>query len=216
MLKEVVKHGTARKADLGFAPQGGKTGTNQGYRDAWYVGFTGHHITGVWFGNDDFTAMKDVTGGLIPAPAWKLIMLEAERGLTPVGLAGIPYDGTYAVAQLDDAKATAQPVVSDEADQGVAGDTLAQNESGDVNNVLNGMFNLFEETPKVAAVKPAKKRRQEALVLPKANVKSEDGSRKKKSLFKQIFGGIGESSEPPSQAEKPKKKKKKNIFDSIF
>ena len=216
MLSAVVKTGTGRRADLGFAPQGGKTGTNQGYRDAWYVGFTGHHITGVWFGNDDFTAMKDVTGGLIPAPAWKLIMLEAERGLTPVGLAGIPYDGTYAVAQLDDAKATAQPVVSDEADQGVAGDTLAQNESGDVNNVLNGMFNLFEETPKVAAVQPAKKRRQEALVLPKANVKSEDGSRKKKSLFKQIFGGIGESSEPPSQAEKPKKKKKNNIFDSIF
>ena len=216
MLSAVVKTGTGRRADLGFAPQGGKTGTNQGYRDAWYVGFTGHHITGVWFGNDDFTAMKDVTGGLIPAPAWKLIMIEAERGLTPVGLAGIPYDGTYAVAQLDDAKATAQPVVSDEADQGVAGDTLAQNESGDVNNVLNGMFNLFEETPKVAAVQPAKKRRQEALVLPKANVKSEDGSRKKKSLFKQIFGGIGESSEPPSQAEKPKKKKKKNIFDSIF
>ena len=216
MLSAVVKTGTGRRADLGFAPQGGKTGTNQGYRDAWYVGFTGHHITGVWFGNDDFTAMKDVTGGLIPAPAWKLIMLEAERGLTPVGLAGIPYDGTYAVAQLDDAKATAQPVVSDEAGQGVAGDTLAQNESGDVNNVLNGMFNLFEETPKVAAVQPAKKRRQEALALPKANVKSEDGSRKKKSLFKQIFGGIGESSEPPSQAEKPKKKKKNNIFDSIF
>ena len=216
MLSAVVKTGTGRRADLGFAPQGGKTGTNQGYRDAWYVGFTGHHITGVWFGNDDFTAMKDVTGGLIPAPAWKLIMLEAERGLTPVGLAGIPYDGTYAVAQLDDAKATAQPVISDEADQGVAGDTPAQNESGDVNNVLNGMFNLFEETPKVAAVKPAKKRRQEALVLPKANVNSEGGGSKKKSLFKQIFGGIGESSEPPSQAEKPKKKKKKNIFDSIF
>ena len=216
MLSAVVKTGTGRRADLGFAPQGGKTGTNQGYRDAWYVGFTGHHITGVWFGNDDFTAMKDVTGGLIPAPAWKLIMLEAERGLTPVGLAGIPYDGTYAVAQLDDAKATAQPVISDEADQGVAGDTPAQNESGDVNNVLNGMFNLFEETPKVAAVKPAKKRRQEALVLPKANVNSENGGSKKKSLFKQIFGGIGESSEPPSQAEKPKKKKKKNIFDSIF
>ena len=56
MLSAVVKAGTGRRADLGFAPQGGKTGTNQGYRDAWYVGFTGHHITGVWFGNDDFTA----------------------------------------------------------------------------------------------------------------------------------------------------------------
>jgi penicillin-binding protein 1A len=213
MLSAVVKSGTGRRADLGFAPQGGKTGTNQGYRDAWYVGFTGHHITGVWFGNDDFTAMNEVTGGLIPAPTWKLIMLEAERGLTPVSLAGVPYDDTYAIAQLDDAKAT---VVSDEADQGAAGDVLAQNENDDVNNVLNGMFNLFEETPKVAVAKPSKKRKEQALVLPKANVQSADSSKKKKNLFKQIFGGIGESSEPPSQAEKPKKKKKKNIFDSIF
>ena len=147
--------------------------------------------------------------------AAKLIMLEAERGLAPVGLAGIPYDDTYAVAQLDDTNPTSPPMVSDEADQGAAGDILAQNDSGDVNNVLNGMFDLFEETPKVAAVKTAKKRKQQALVLPKPNVQSADSSKKKKSLFKQIFGGIGESSEPPSQAEKPKKKKK-NIFDSIF
>ena len=215
MLSAVVKSGTGRRADLGFAPQGGKTGTNQGYRDAWYVGFTGHHITGVWFGNDDFTAMKEVTGGLIPAPTWKRIMLEAERGLAPVGLAGIPYDGTYAVAQLDDAKAEPQQPVSDEADQSVVGNTPDQAETGDVNNVLNGMFDLFEETPKVAAAKPAKKRKEVALILPKANVQSEESPRKK-SLFKQIFGGIGGSSEPPSQADKPKKKKKKNIFDSIF
>ena len=41
MLSAVVKTGTGRRADLGFAPQGGKTGTNQSYRDAWYIGFTG-------------------------------------------------------------------------------------------------------------------------------------------------------------------------------
>ena len=101
MLKEVVKHGTARKADLGFAPQGGKTGTNQAYRDAWYIGFTAHNVTGVWVGNDDFSPMRQVTGGLIPAPAWKRIMEVAEAGEKPTSLAGIPLDDTYAVAAAE-------------------------------------------------------------------------------------------------------------------
>ncbi|NJM31333.1 MAG: hypothetical protein HC855_15735, partial [Rhizobiales bacterium] len=50
-------------------------------------------MTGVWVGNDDFTPMNDVTGGLIPAPIWKNIMMVAEQGLTPTSLAGIPLDG---------------------------------------------------------------------------------------------------------------------------
>ncbi len=217
MLSAVVKAGTGRRADLGFAPQGGKTGTNQGYRDAWYVGFTGHHITGVWYGNDDFSPMKEVTGGLLPAPTWKRIMLEAERGLSPVSIAGIPYDSTYAVAEVDDSKATALQPISDEADQTVTGDTLPQNNGGDVNTVLNGMFDLFEDKPAVTAAKPEKKPKQEALVLPKANVTTDQTATKKKNLFKQIFGGIGDVSQSPSQAEVPKKKKKKkNFLDSIF
>ena len=79
MLNAVVKNGTGRRAFLGFTPQGGKTGTNQSYRDAWFIGFTAHNVTGVWFGNDDFTEMNKVTGGLLPAPTWKKIMLVAEQ-----------------------------------------------------------------------------------------------------------------------------------------
>ena len=41
----------------------GKTGTTQSYRDAWYVGFTGNYTAAVWFGNDDFTPTKEMTGG---------------------------------------------------------------------------------------------------------------------------------------------------------
>ena len=219
MLSAVVKSGTARRADLGFAPQGGKTGTNQGYRDAWYIGFTGHHVTGIWMGNDDFKPMKEVTGGLLPAPIWKRVMLEAERGLKPVGVAGIPLDDSYAVAQIDDVKATVQqPPVSDEADQSVAGNTPTQND-GDVNNVLNGMFNLFEDTPPVVAAKPAAKTRKDALVLPKANVQT-GGKARKSNLIEQIFGGIDNNSpsQSPSQSASPekRKKKKKSLFDSIF
>ena len=50
-----------------------KTGTNQGYRDAWFIGFTAHYVTGVWFGNDDFSEMNKVTGGLLPAGAWNVL-----------------------------------------------------------------------------------------------------------------------------------------------
>jgi penicillin-binding protein 1A len=217
MLSAVVKSGTGRRADLVFAPQGGKTGTNQGYRDAWYIGYTGHYVTGVWYGNDDFTPMKEVTGGLIPAPTWKRIMLEAERGLAPMGLAGVPYDETYAAAAAELPSAPAGPLPSDERDQAAGAATASIEAAGeDVNTVLNGMFNLFEAAPSAAAVAAAKAKAsanrknavQEALVLPKANVEA-DTPKKKRRLMQQIFGG--EEEDAP-----PKRKKKKTLFDSIF
>ncbi len=226
MLSAVVKSGTGRRADLGFAPQGGKTGTNQGYRDAWYIGFTGHHVTGVWYGNDDFTPMNEVTGGLLPAPTWKRIMVEAERGLTPISVAGIPYDESYAVAVAESSPPVPATPATDESDQGADGNIPA-NDTGDVNNVLNGMFDLFEETPPPAAAAAAatavastkvkkKKKPQEALVLPKANVKAE-GKKRKRNFVEQIFGGVDEPAVSPSQSgSQKKKKKKKNLFDSIF
>jgi penicillin-binding protein 1A len=96
MLNAVVTRGTGRRAFLGFTPQGGKTGTNQNYRDAWFIGFTAHNVTGVWFGNDDFSEMKELTGGLLPAVTWKRIMLEAEQTQVAAALPGIPLDESYA------------------------------------------------------------------------------------------------------------------------
>ena len=224
MLSAVVKSGTGRRADLGFAPQAGKTGTNQGYRDAWYIGYTGHYVTGVWFGNDDFTPMKEVTGGLIPAPTWKRIMVEAERGLQPIGLAGVPYDESYAVAVAEMPEGAAQALPTDETDEAAGATPPASGqEDEDVNTVLNGMFDLFETAPPAAAAATAaakakaaaakKKASQEALVLPKANVQPEN-RKKKRRIMEQIFGGGEEEDAPPP--EKRKKKKKKTLFESIF
>jgi penicillin-binding protein 1A len=217
MMSAVVKAGTGKRADLGFAPQGGKTGTNQGYRDAWYIGYTAHHVTGVWFGNDDFTPMKEVTGGLIPAPTWRKIMVEAERGLAPEGLAGLPYDGSYAVAAADVPPRAPDVPPTDEADQSVMGNTPVASNDGDVNNVLNGMFDLFEDKPLVpppAPVVTAAKKAPAATAPPKAATKTE---RRKgdRNLIEQIFGAIDE---PPSQEAPPpkRKKRKKTLFDSIF
>ncbi|MBI2720382.1 MAG: PBP1A family penicillin-binding protein [Rhizobiales bacterium] len=198
MLKEVVKSGTARKADLGFAPQGGKTGTNQGYRDAWYIGFTAHNVTGVWIGNDDFTPMNKVTGGLIPAPMWKSIMLVAEQGQKPEALAGIPYDDSYTQVAAVDAPAAAQAVANaDETDQAAAEAGAPAESNGDVNQVLNGMFNLFDDQQKPATTKIVRQR-QDALVLPKANADS--GAERRNSFFDSLFG----SGEKP---DKPRKRK---------
>lgn len=76
MMQSVVQHGT------GMAAQGpymaaGKTGTSQDFRDAWFIGFTNNYAAAVWVGNDDNSPMKRVTGGLVPAPAWRQIMTAA-------------------------------------------------------------------------------------------------------------------------------------------
>jgi len=87
MLRGTIEYGTARNAGFGW-PAAGKTGTSQNARDAWFVGYTAHLVTGVWFGNDDGTPMRDVTGGSLPAIAWKTFMSAAHEGLRPTGLAG--------------------------------------------------------------------------------------------------------------------------------
>ncbi len=54
---------------------GGKTGTSNENRDAWFVGATNDMIIGVWMGNDDFTPMDSkITGGTIPAEIFREIV----------------------------------------------------------------------------------------------------------------------------------------------
>jgi penicillin-binding protein 1A len=79
MLVNVVKTGTGRRARLD-RPVAGKTGTSQGFRDAWFIGFTAELATGVWLGNDDSSPMKQVSGGKIPAQMWRNFMMDALQG----------------------------------------------------------------------------------------------------------------------------------------
>ena len=87
MLSGVVEDGTAKSAGFGW-PAAGKTGTTQNSRDAWFIGYTSNLVTGVWFGNDDGTFMKGVTGGMLPAEAWKSFMTAAHEGLPVAPLRG--------------------------------------------------------------------------------------------------------------------------------
>ncbi|MGL4489483.1 MAG: transglycosylase domain-containing protein, partial [Rhizobiaceae bacterium] len=87
MLQKTLAEGTAQKARFEW-PAGGKTGTSQSFRDAWFIGYTAHLTTGVWFGNDDNTPMNKVTGGSLPAIAWKEYMTKAHEGLPVAALPG--------------------------------------------------------------------------------------------------------------------------------
>ncbi len=73
LLQTVISDGTGRNAAIAW-PAGGKTGTSQDFRDAWFIGFTRQFTTGVWIGNDDGSSMNEVTGGRLPAQIWAQYM----------------------------------------------------------------------------------------------------------------------------------------------
>ncbi|WP_210387943.1 PBP1A family penicillin-binding protein [Ciceribacter sp. L1K22] len=90
ILVTIPVNGTARRAalDNGIVT-GGKTGTTQAYRDAWFVGFTGNYTTAVWFGNDDYTSTANMTGGSLPAMTFKTLMDYAHQGIELRAIPGI-------------------------------------------------------------------------------------------------------------------------------
>ena len=53
LLRGVVVWGTGKAANVNDMEIRGKTGTSQDYRDAWFIGFTGDLVIGVWIGNDE-------------------------------------------------------------------------------------------------------------------------------------------------------------------
>ncbi len=114
MLEGVIEDGTGSGADIG-RPAAGKTGTSQNYRDALFVGYTADYVAGVWFGNDDGSPMKSVTGGSLPARLWRDVMTAAHKGLPSRPLAA-PKDDRGFIEKLfsavDDVKARAKEAVS--------------------------------------------------------------------------------------------------------
>jgi penicillin-binding protein 1A len=90
LLYLVVKEGTGRSARINDLIDkteaynathsdnkffiGGKTGSTQNSKDAWFVGFANDLIIGIWFGNDDNSPTNKIMGGNLPSQLWKMIM----------------------------------------------------------------------------------------------------------------------------------------------
>ncbi|MFC5049790.1 transglycosylase domain-containing protein [Rubritalea spongiae] len=86
-LEEVTKRGTAAslRSSHGFdAPCGGKTGTTDNYRDAWFAGYTSSLTCAVWVGMDDNKpTVHRGYGSTLALPIWADVMKSANRSQYP-------------------------------------------------------------------------------------------------------------------------------------
>jgi penicillin-binding protein 1A len=97
MMRQTLVIGTAKSASLPGWIAAGKTGTSQDFRDAWFVGYTAHMVTGVWLGNDDSSPTRHATGGGLPVEVWSRFMRVAHQNVpvaTLPGLGGGWFSGT--------------------------------------------------------------------------------------------------------------------------
>lgn len=89
-INNVLSDFEAKKPTFTFAknvltlsdrPVAAKTGTTNGYRDAWTIGYTPQYVTAVWVGNNDNSAMTPSGGAIAAAPLWHDIMTMLNKGL---------------------------------------------------------------------------------------------------------------------------------------
>jgi penicillin-binding protein 1A len=123
MLHETMVAGTGRRAVIDGWETAGKTGTSQEFRDAWFVGYTGTLVTGVWLGNDDNKPTRRASGGNVPLDVWTRYMKTALAGDTPVQLPGggywlAPEQGVPMVAVEPDPRYTGTPSTGSGNDSG--------------------------------------------------------------------------------------------------
>ena len=123
MMEKVVSQGTGKRAQFEGREIAGKTGTTQGAKDAWFIGFTGDYVAGVWMGYDNNTKLNGVTGGGLPADIWRETMQRIHKD---VPIKPLPMQLPKQPQQ------SAQPI-----------DVVPDNSSSKRNIIENLLFNLF-------------------------------------------------------------------------
>jgi penicillin-binding protein 1A len=84
MLESVVQHGTAYEAHVLGRPLGGKTGTTNDFRSAWFVGFSPDIVVGVFVGFDDNRSLGDNETGAVDAVPIFIDFMQTALKDTPV------------------------------------------------------------------------------------------------------------------------------------
>jgi len=83
MLEDVVDRGTGSAARTSYGikfPVGGKTGTTDEFKDAWFVGFTNNVVVGVWVGEDQPASIgREAYGARYALPIWSDFIKAAAR-----------------------------------------------------------------------------------------------------------------------------------------
>ncbi|PSM52086.1 transglycosylase domain-containing protein [Campylobacter blaseri] len=75
MMKNVINSGTGRAARVKGIQIAGKTGTSNNNIDAWFCGYTPELLIMIWYGNDNYTPMRNVeVGGRTAAPVFKKLV----------------------------------------------------------------------------------------------------------------------------------------------
>jgi penicillin-binding protein 1A len=143
MQEQVVLAGTGRAAQLDFTHVAGKTGTSSSYRDAWFIGYTGQYVTGVWYGNDSFTPMNRVTGGSLPAQTWKLYNVGAHVSMNIPQIPGLPVHPR----QLEEQQRLSE-IRRDDPTLGTVAEAL-QTMPARTKKILESLNKIFRETPKL-------------------------------------------------------------------
>jgi len=102
VLEKVVQEGTGTRAQLPGREVAGKTGTNDNYADAWFVGYTPDLVTAVWVGYPNKLEPMEtefhgepVSGGTLPALIWKEFMTRALAGRPATTFTSPPYLPSY-------------------------------------------------------------------------------------------------------------------------
>jgi 1A family penicillin-binding protein len=109
MLSDVIASGTATGVRAaGFKlPAAGKTGTTDNFTDAWFIGYTPHLVTGVWFGIDKpAPIMNRGFAAVVAVPAWAEFMKQATAKDSPDWFAQPPDVEKVTICRLSGLRAT--------------------------------------------------------------------------------------------------------------
>ncbi len=120
LINDILSDNNARAPFFGYdsplyipdRPAAVKTGTTDGYHDAWTIGYTPQYVVGVWTGNTDYEATKKATGSVIAAPLWNSIITCLEEGLpveqfqVPPGIVTVAVDSVSGKLPTKDSPST--------------------------------------------------------------------------------------------------------------